>query len=241
MLSPANRFQASRRLIWRGARTDSPEPMPTERQPMTPKKHTSQKPTAAQCVLAASLFHAIHTRNVEGVVRIVKWVESPDSHADSDHGDSPLLSAARHSLPPEALEALLARSNPKKKNAHGETALILLARGEDGHTLDSIRLLLPLSDPKALSKTGLCALDASLAMPKDLARNITRAKFALLLPSADFEQRRHDGRTLLERARASGDAAILTLIFEELARREGLSLGEAIASPPTPPRPSSRL
>lgn len=208
---------------------------------MTSKKHTSQKPTAAQCVLASSLFHAIHTRNVEGVVRLVKWVEILDSHADSDHGDSPLLSAARHSLPLEALEALLARSNPKKKNAHGETALILLARGEDGHTLDSIRLLLPLSDPKARSKKGVCALDASLAMPKNLARNIKLAKFALLLPSADFERRRHGELTLLEHARASGDAAILALIFEELARREGLSLGEAVAPPRSPPRPSSRL
>lgn len=203
-----------------------------------PKKNIAQKPTAAQCMLASALFQAIERRDADKAVQLARWVERLDDHAESRNCDSPLLSAARHShgLPMKVFEALLPRSNPRKRNIEGQTALMFAAAGNHAHTQDLIRLLLPLSDPMALTRGGASALDCSMWPARVNLDNI-----ALLLPTADLEQRNALGQTPLERARATGSQDLLNLILSEMSRREALSISEAAIPSQAHARASSRL
>lgn len=208
-----------------------------------PKKNIAQKPTAAQCMLASALFQAIERRDADKAVQLARWVERLDDHAESRNCDSPLLSAARHShgLPMKVFEALLPRSNPRKRNIEGQTALMFAAAGNHAHTQDLIRLLLPLSDPMALTRGGASALDCSMGLPGFWPARVNLDNIALLLPTADLEQRNALGQTPLERARATGSQDLLNLILSEMSRREALSISEAAIPSQAHARASSRL
>lgn len=190
--------------------------------------------------LARALFTAILYGRSQEVLRLAHQIRSLDSHRDSTYCETPLILASRCDLELDVLEALLARSNPLLANEDGETALMLVAWGNQEHSFASVQLLLPLSDPLAARFDGATALHFAIyaRQPETVA---------LLLPLSDLQQRNASGRLPLEEALASiaapGDAGenIANLIRGEMARREAAELASAAASSPPAHARSPRL
>lgn len=180
-----------------------------------------------QSRLAADLFLAMGKADIGEILRLAPLIHELDSHVHGASEESPLLVAARHDLPLEVFELLLPRSNPKKTNAEGATALILAAWGAEADSAEIVRLLLPVSDPLAAMHGTESALHCALS--SGILESV-----AALLPHSDLEQRNGDDETPLENAidiSGSFGAAAANLIREELARRESqeLSLSASIA------------
>lgn len=190
--------------------------------------------------LAEALFTAISHRNSQEALRLAPQIRSLDSHRDLSFGETPLLFAARCDLGLDALEALLARSNPLLTNKEGETALMLAASGQQVHSLASVQLLLPLSAPLAAKDGGPTALHVAIYYGQPTI-------VSLLLPLSDLQQRNSVGRSPLEEARSLIDYAgdsyenIANLILGEMARREAVELASAAASSPPAQARSPRL
>lgn len=190
--------------------------------------------------LARALFTAILYGRSQEVLRVAPQIRSLDSHRDLSFGETPLLFAARYDLGREALEALLARSNPLLTNKEGETALMLAAWGQQAHSFASVQLLLPLSDPLAANDGGSTALHVAIYYAQTKI-------VSLLLPLSDLQQRNSFGRSPLDEARSLIDYPsdsyenIANLILGEMARREAAELASAAASSPPAHARSPRL
>lgn len=195
---------------------------------------------SGQLDLAEALFTAISHRNSQEALRLAAQIRSLDSHRDLSFGETPLLFAARHDLGLEALEALLARSNPLLTNKEGETALMLAAWGQQEHSFASVQLLLPLSDSLAANDGGSTALHVAIYYAQTKI-------ISLLLPLSDLQQRNSFGRSPLDEARSlidyPGDAYenIANLVLGEMARREAEELASAASCSPPAHARSPRL
>lgn len=198
-------------------------------------KKISDKKPLNQDSLATDLFRAMKEFDVGETLRLAPLIEELDSHSYCSYEESPLVFAARHDLPLKVFDVLLPRSNPKKRNADGATALILAAWGRKHYSADIARLLLPVSDPLALMFETDSALHCAVA-------SLNLETVALLLPHSDLDQRDRGARTALECAiesDGSSGLAVANLIREEMARRESMEFGLStrVAEPNGPRSP----
>ena len=170
---------------------------------------------------AADLFLAIKLHDADAVIRLAAKVDDLDSHFED--WNSPLMVAARYDLPLAGLSVLLARSNPLLTRPDGLTSLMLVASGNGAHTAELARLLLPVSDPLALTLGGNSALHYAIMALGFGSQSIET--ISLLLPVSDLAQKNSEGLTPLARARRANRNDAASLILGEMARREA----EAIA------------
>lgn len=190
---------------------------------------------------AADLFAAIRDGNAADVIRLAPLVDDLDSHLDKTHNERPLMLAARYDMPVAGFQALLARSNPRLTNADGVTALMLAAWGTRPHSVDLTRLLLPRSDPLALTdplplSDPLAIFGANSALCYAIRaycndQHSTDA-ISLLLPVSNLAQRDMEGHDSLDQARLANSDVVVELILGEMARREALALAAEISTAP---------
>ena len=184
------------------------------------------------------LFTAIECRDVDAVIRLAPHVDDLDSHFDQDYNERPLMLAARHDLPVAAFQVLLERSNPRLTNADGATPLIFAAWGIQPHSPHLARLLLPLSNPKAL-----CGANSALhyAITAYCFAHWSTETISRLLPVSDLSRKDVDGLTPLEQARRANCDDVVELILGEMARRESEELARSAGSPIPMNSPAPRL
>lgn len=208
-------------------------PTPKHAQPL------GATPSAGQLSLAKALFDAIRDGNSRAVINLAPLIDDLDSHQDSFRLDHPLTAAARYDLPSDAVEALLGRSNPLLADKDGFTALMLACWGDESHSVDVVRRLLPASNPMAVTAYGDSALHFAISVGNP-------ESVALLLPVSDLAQPDSDGLIPLEQARQNDQywrhgEAMLSLILAESIRRERLAISEASAEASLPQAPRPRL
>lgn len=192
--------------------------------------------------LQKALFRAIDDRDADEVIRLAPKIDDLDALRVSYSGDTPLLFAARRDLAPRALKILLARSDPTLRSASGSTALALAAWGNEEHSAQLVRLLLPHCDPLALrDEDGQGAGDSALRCAI-FCKNLK--SIAMLLPVSDLAQIDRMGMTPLDQALYSRSQAIADMIRAEAAHRDAVALADEISSPAGSPEarsPSPRL
>lgn len=192
----------------------------------------------AQCSLAKDLFLAIEEGNGQGALRLANKICHLDGHRN-ERDETPLIFAGRHDLEPEAMAYLLSRSNPLLQSSDGFTALIFAAWGRASHSSELVSLLLPASDPLALSFRNDSAL--RYAIVAEQSRSVE-----LLLPVSDLAQLDSSGQTPMARAMGLSDTEsrnrIVRLIQAEMAQREALAIAAgASMGLPSPAKPPPRL
>lgn len=191
---------------------------------------------------AADLFFAIKLRDADAVIRFAAKVDDLDRHFDKDFADRPLMLAARYDLPVAGFKALLARSNPRLASADGVTPLIFAAWGNKPHSVELVRLLLPLSDPLALKMGADSALAHAIAVQNIAAQTkYPTEAISLLLPASDLEQLNSDGLAPLAQAREGNLDDVADLILGEMARREAEAIASASRQAPPAAAGSCRL
>lgn len=176
---------------------------------------------------AADLFAAIKRRSVDAVIGLAAKVDDLDSHLED--GDRPLMAAARYDLPFAGMSVLLARSNPLLTRLDGLTSLMLVASGNQAHTAELARLLLPVSDPLALTLGGNSALHYAIIALSFCGHSIET--IAALLPVSDLAQKNFEGLTPLARARRANRNDAASLILGEMARREAEAIARCAGAP----------
>ena len=177
--------------------------------------------------IVRDLFSAIKSRDVQAVIRLTPGIDDLDSHFDEDCNERPLLLAARYDLPVAAFQVLLERSNPQLAGANGATPLILVACGTEPYSADLMRLLLPLSDPRALCGANSALRHAINAYSYSAG---STEIISLLLPVSDLTQMDMDGRAPLAQARRVNLGKDAELILGEMARRESEELARSAGS-----------
>jgi len=81
-----------------------------------------------------ALFRAVHTGSPD-TVRAVLNSPNVDVNAIDEHGNTPLIEAARFGHDQVVSALLLARADPSIKNDEGKTALMLAAEGRHDETV----------------------------------------------------------------------------------------------------------
>lgn len=182
----------------------------------TPLQGAAQS-EADQRRLADALFKAIELWDVDKAIQLASQIHGLDSHRRPSSGDTPLLWAARCDFPVDGASFLLSLSDPLLTAWDGCSALILAALGDEPHSPDLVSLLLPASDPLALTDGTQSALHCAI-------QNGHLEIIAVLLPHSDLAQLDMKGKTPLERARQSQSGDVADLILGEMARREAAEL-----------------
>lgn len=181
---------------------------------------------------ALDLFSAIENGNGPAVLRAASKISDLDAHSN-EWDETPLIFACRRDLQPEEVAYLLSRSNALRQSAQGFTALILAAWGRLSHSSDLVRLLLPASNPLALTIRNNSALRHAIASAHS-------PSVELLLPVSDLTQLDSSGRAPIAQAKALMDIesrdSIVGLILAETARREALLIAAGIFIPTRTPR-----
>ena len=190
---------------------------------------SDQGPRGEQRSLAVDLFTAIRCGDNQSVIELATKIHHLDSHIEPDCGGTPLLEAARCGV--SAFRALLSLSDPLLRTVYGASALFLAARGSDPFSTDRTRLLLPLSDPLAITLGDDNALHG--AIETHAFNRVSLATIELLLPVSDLAQVNRGGMTPLAFARRRGCDDAAELILHEEARREAAELALSVLAAPS--------
>lgn len=181
---------------------------------------------------AHDLFSAIEDCNGPAVLRAASKISDLDAHSN-ERDETPLIFACRHDLRPKEIAYLLSRSNALRQNTEGFTALIFAAWGRLSHSSDLVSLLLPASNPLALTVRNNSALHYAIASAHS-------PNVELLLPVSDLTRLDRSGRAPIAQAKALMDIesrdSIVGLILAETARREALLIAAGIFIPTQTPR-----